>query len=478
LTQLTNAQQLTLQIINDLHESWQPHAAQLKVGKEFLSKDIDTMFIQCGRKWGKTEFALYLLWRHALLNPGSACYYVTPEFSHGKKIVWHDPRLTQFFKKAGNYISSINGTECMVKLKNGSFMQIIGSENYASANGLRPGFLIYDEFCEFNHRFHETMNPNRMVFKCPLVLIGTPPRADSRNKEQYMQYAEECKNSKNKIHVVQTSFENPLIDKELLLKEKELLFARGEEWLWYSQYEAKITAGGKHVIFPMLSRDLHVVNHDDLYKEIERDTHKLEWYCVVDPGTTTCMAFMFAAVNPYTKRIYIMDEIYETKASETSVRQIMPRAERIAKKLAPSLSFDEDWVKVYDEAAAWFANEVQQQYGYWFMPTLKQHNKKENGVSLIKDCLVHKAVVISDRCQNLLKEMEGYVADENGRFPKVNDHLIDAFRYFLAAAGYSMVQVMEATRFLGPRKPGSDMHDGIQRAIDPWAGEDWTEFAD
>ncbi|HEY5688563.1 MAG TPA: hypothetical protein VIS27_09695, partial [Yeosuana sp.] len=153
-----------------------------------------------------------MLWRHALMNPGSACYYVTPEMAHGRKLVWTDPRLAGFGDK--KYVAAINSNEMIVKLTNGSFIQVIGSENFAAANGLRPAFLVYDEFCEFHPRFHETMQPNRMVYKCPLVIIGTPPMQDSRNKEQYMGYAEECKNSESDIWICQDSYSNPYIDKK------------------------------------------------------------------------------------------------------------------------------------------------------------------------------------------------------------------------------------------------------------------------
>jgi hypothetical protein len=471
---LSKEQQLTLQIIGDLHKDWKPHQGQLTCGKSFFKDNKTTLFIQCGRKWGKTEFAIYMLWRHALLNPGAACYYVTPEMTHGRKLVWTDPRLAQFGPK--EYIKSVNSNEMLIRFKNGSFIQILGSENYAAANGLRPSFLVYDEFCEFHPSFHETMNPNRAVLDAPLVIIGTPPRGDSRNKEQYVTYAEECRNNSRSLWIHQDSYQNPYTPKEWLDNERQMLFDRGEEWLWFSQYEAKITAGGKYVIFPMLDKDKHVVTREQIKREIARDAHKLDWYCIADPGTTTCMAILFAAINPYTKKIYIVDEIYEKDMKKTSVREIMPRILQIAKYWNPRGDFEDDWYKVYDEAAAWFCNEVMQQYGYYFHPTLKVHNKKENGISLIKDILIHFTCDISDDCPNLVSEMSNYIADDQGKFPKKDDHLIDCFRYFLASAHYSMVEVMEAARQLGARRISDEIDGGYQRRTldDDGMPFDWT----
>ena len=96
LIDLKPSDALYLQIMDDLHKFWAPHSGQVKVGMPLIKGDVSTVFIQCGRKWGKTDFAAYMLWRHALLHPGSVCYYITPELSHGRELIWHNGRLSQF----------------------------------------------------------------------------------------------------------------------------------------------------------------------------------------------------------------------------------------------------------------------------------------------------------------------------------------------------------------------------------------------
>ena len=99
MIELTPSDKLYLQIMDDLHKHWNPHPGQIKVGSSLIKGEVNTLFVQCGRKWGKTDFAIYLLWRHALLNPGSTCYYITPELSHGREIIWHNSRLTQYARE-------------------------------------------------------------------------------------------------------------------------------------------------------------------------------------------------------------------------------------------------------------------------------------------------------------------------------------------------------------------------------------------
>ena len=176
--------------------------------------------------------------------------------------------------------------------------------------------------------------------------------------------------------------------------------------------------------------------------------------------------------HPYNKQIYLLDVIYETDQHQTSVRSMYPRLDAKMSELYPMGDVEEDWYKGYDEAAAWFATEVMQQYGVYFLPTQKHLNKKEHGLSLIKDILLHDLVKISDRCEKLLWEMFNYVKDDKGNIPKKNDHLIDCFRYLLAADNYSMIEVMERKK-----KDNDEMRRAysLNEEYNEWKPDhDWT----
>ena len=456
LIDLTPNDALYLQIMDDLHKHWSPHPGQLRVGKPLVSKEVNTTFIQCGRKWGKTDFAIYLLWRHALLNPGSTCYYITPELSHGREIIWHNSRLTQFGRQrdkvgrivpGGNepmkkYIQHISNVDSRLKLKNQSTIKIVGSENWAAANGLTPDFVIYDEFKVFHPQFHTEMNPNRIVRKAPLVIIGTPPKSGDRNADQYLEFAEECVSRDDCFHIIASSYDNPYTPRDEIDREIEKLRLRGEDDVVQREYFGKISIGGRNAIFPMFDNK-YIKEHKDVLEEIRYDIKKLDWFCVADPGSTTCFAVLFGAINPYTKQLYLLDELYETNQENTSIRRMYPRIEAKMKELHPNGDIEDNWIKIYDEAAAWFATEIMGQYNIYFTPTSKHMNKKDHGLSLIKDQMIHNFVTISDRCIKLKWEMQMYVKTDKGEVPKKNDHLIDTWRYLNAAAHYNMVEAIE-----------------------------------
>lgn len=400
-----------------------------------------------------TELVGYVLWRHALLNPGSACYYVGPEATHARKILWDTQRIQKFMgKDTSKYLLKTQDQPMKIILKNGSFIQLVGSDNYAVANGLTPHVAVYDEFKAFNHRWHTEFAPNRAAKAAPLVIIGTKPRPGNKNMDQYNEILEYANMNPKEWYVAErTTFDNPInhlpAQKQIIDQEIKQLLARGEEDVVQLEYYSKVLPGGKKSIFPMFDRNQHIKPHDKLINEISKDIKRMEWYLIADPGTVTCFGALLACINPYSKQVYILDEIYEKNQRETSTRRIYPRMEGKALDLYPGSSVDDDWMKVADEAAAWYMNEVMDQFHIYFSPTNKNHNKKEEGLSLIKDQMIHKLVNISDRCVHLANEVEKYSLDDKGNIPKINDHLIDCWRYLNGAAHYNMHEILEAVRY-------------------------------
>lgn len=427
----------TAQIIEDLHDKWAPHSGQLKAGKALFVDDIRNIFIQCGRKWGKSEFCVYSLFRWALLNPGSACYYLAPLQKQAKEIVWASRRLQNFIPN--KYIKKIDNTELRITLINDSFIKLDGSDNHESYRGITPDFVVYDEFKDFHPLFHEGMAPNLAVKDAPLIIIGTPPSREC----QYTVLAEEFKERDDCYHTQMSSHTNPHISKEWLDREKKKLLKRGEQDVWQREYMAEFVRGGAASIFPMYDPEIYMDRHSKIMTKIGRKPSKMQWFVTCDPGSATVFAALIGCYNPYTKEMFILDEIYEKNTMNTSVRQIYPRLDYKMMELYPNSSIHDDWIKTYDEAATWFSVEVMNQYGVYFAPTAKNFNRKEEGLSLIKDQMIHNLVYISDRCQYLSWELLNYVKTEKGDIPKKDDHLIDCWRYSNASYNYSMVEVLE-----------------------------------
>ena len=292
---LSREENLTLQILSDLNKprgkgiefglKYRLHSDQIEVLKPIYRKNrIKNLFLACGRKYGKTETAAYVLWKQALTVPGSECFYVTPEANHGRKIVWEGGRLQKFLEKdSGKYISSIRNQDMTIRFKNGSYIQLVGSDNYMVANGLSPHIAVYDEFKGFNHRWHTEFAPNRTANDATFVFIGTKPRAGNKNMEQYNEILNYALKNPNEWAVFErTTWDNPLNHrteiKAAIEAEIRQLIARGESDVVQLEYYSKVVPGGKKAIFPMLEKTKHVQDHDSIMREIHKDKKRLDWF--------------------------------------------------------------------------------------------------------------------------------------------------------------------------------------------------------
>ena len=429
------------QVLTDLSSVFKPHKGQVNIGHAIFSENKKRIFIECGRKFGKTEIVLYCLYRWALLYPNSYCYYIAPYKDQIKDLVWANGRLPYFLPEAlmKKYGVTVNNSDFRVIFGNGSFIRCDGADNYEKGRGYSAtGLCVYDEFKDHNPKFHEGFEPNLAITDAPLIFIGTPPSSDEPGFDRWCTVADEVESSDIGFYINRPSMTNPHVSKEYFIRKEKELKLIGEYWRFQKEYLAMRVRGSGRSIFPMLDRKKHMRPLEDIKKLIGLTPKHYDYFAAFDPGSAKCFAVVFGCVNRYSKQVFILDEIYATKMEDTRVDSIMPVAIDTMRSLYPLM---DDWTSVYDYAATWFMNEVQSQYSddISLLPCQKDLKNKENKLSLIKDMLVKGFLVISDRCQKLYWEMEKYSTDENGRIPKEDDHAIDALRYLLNAANYHQV---------------------------------------
>jgi len=415
---------------------------QAQIGKALIYDGYKDVFAECGRNFGKTELAAYLLWRWALTHPGTENYLFEPEQKQAKEIVWAPNRI-QGFGPGACLSGPPNNTEMRIRFKNGSFIKVDGSDNYEAYRGVKPkGLIIYDEVKNMKPQFFQAFEPNRAAHDCPALWIGTPASFDCFFNEQIAFFKE---NPKTHAYFHAPSSSNPHISKAWLDKKQQELKDKGDYEEWLREYEALYVRGGKTHLLPQIFSLRFGC-------EMPADLNRWDLYIIFDPASSSTFAVLFVLYNPYTKRIKIFDEIYEQDPKEMRTKAMAEKVDEIIeplKRLVKGLSF------VYDEAAAWFMNEISEHRPeWWLVATQKSTNSKEHGLGLIKDLLNDNMIEISEKCEKLRWEAENYVKDKNGKIPKANDHLLDNLRYFLADVGYEYKKEefpMEADPLLQPR---------------------------
>jgi hypothetical protein len=449
----------------------------------YTDSEVLTLFLACGRKFGKTEAVGYILWKHALENPGAACYYIGPQKDHARKLLWDNRRIQNFLlEDSAKYIHNIENDTMTIRFNNGSYIQILGSDNYAVANGLTPSIAVYDEFKHFRHMWHTEFSPNRAALGSKLIIIGTKARPENRNFRQYNALLNFYKDDPRGKLVTKTTFDNPInqmpAQAAAIKVEIDQLKAEDSEDVIQLEYYSKVIPGGKRAIFPMLDKDKHIISDIEMTNIISKERDNLEFYVVADPGTTKVFGVLFIAYHKYNKKVYVLDEIYEEQQKKCSTRYIYPRIEAICKmwNYSPDIISDiwdvsEDWFLGYDEASAWFANEVITNYDTAFIATQKHLKSKSEGISLIRDQLNFDMILFNEKCEKTWLDMESYARRENGDIPKEHDHTIDCLRY---ANSFYNYDINEAFRHIKTKDP---IKQGRYRRIedDDLDEEDWTK---
>jgi hypothetical protein len=368
---------------------------------------------------------MYMAWRIALTTDSPQVYIIGPSQKQQKEIMWQNGRLKGFGPE--EYVEQVMESELRIRI-NGGFIKVDGSENYEAYRGTEYHAMILDEMKDQDPRFYDAAYPNLRALNGMLICIGTPP--DSPDNF-YVQLLNDIAKDQDWVHVHGTAWENPYVagikDEKAahkwLANERTKYLERGDKEKWLREYEAELAFGGRARVIPNITRKTHVKPHFHIKQLIENHKGKLEWYVILDPGTTSCFAGLFAAVDPYTSQIFLLDEIYEQDQFKTSTDHIWPM---VITKSREFHAKESSWRVFYDDAAAWFGGEVLSRYGVYCQPAGKYSADKELGISMLKDIARGENLLfISDRCENLMWEMENYIRDENGRIPKKNDHLID-----------------------------------------------------
>lgn len=420
------------------------NSPQRLVASAFADPKIDDIFLPWGRKCGKSHICCFLLYKTVLLTPNACAIYVAASLADAKKILWNNKRLQTFLgPDAYKFIDNINNKDLIIRFKNGSFIQLMGSVKHESANGLTPHVIIYDEFKAFNPEFHRTMSPNRAAHGAKLVIVGTLADPGAVNRKQYVSMQTIAKSDPNSFYLEQTTFDNPVITsnpKAMRAIEKDIRTyrAEGREDIVQREYYCKIVAGGSNAVFPTFSPTKHVRVHEELMQSLHTQWNELQFFCVIDPATTSTFASLLIAYSPYTGMVYALDEVYEKDIKQMAISKIFPVILQKATSIYGSPDFEGNWYPVYDEAGAWAANEIQDQFEITFIPTNKSQMDKSAGISIINHLLTKVELIISNRCKNFIEEIQMYKKDSKGGIRKEDDHCVDCFRYFIQASHYTV----------------------------------------
>ena len=419
--------------IAQLHRRFKPHDGQVTLGKAVFSPFRQFVWGQCGRSWGKSYGGVYYAVRFALTVRYAKVYIVFPERNQAQEVVWDSGYLKQMIPEKYLLGQSIdkayNKSELRVYLSNGSFIKLLGSDNPDSLRGIKPHFVIFDEYRDFKSDAFDIMEPNLGANNATLLILSTPPNNEGVYTSLREYYLSEINSKNSSYYYMELPTEtNPHYPKDRLEATKKMLFKRGESSVWFREYMAKFIPGGANSVFKKFQNNKrHIVKSQKFMQNlIYRDRKKVDWYDIYDPAQNSTFGALFAAVNRHTGQIFIFDELYERDNEFTGSVDMWNRGKKIKERL---FDYPERWLGVYDEAEAWFYNDLDRYHilESWenLEPTQKRSRDKKEDMSVLKDLFASRGrIFIASACENLIWEIENYATDDKGEYKKEKDHLI------------------------------------------------------
>lgn len=432
--------QIRAAITRDLRSRWQPHKGQIPCRNALRDPACLYVFLQCGRKFGKTDWELNELVENCLLprNRGEVNYYVAYEEEQAKEIAWLEQRALRMCDPF--LVEKVYETEMRIVYKNGRHLLHTGSNNTKAARGKQPSMVAMDEFADFYPQFWENMEPNLSVFNAQAVFAGSPPETEC----QYTEVADMVKELQahgEGFFTRQPSWMNDKVPGLIrwLEKRKQIYLRRGDEVTWNREYGAFFIPGGKRRIFPNFDRHTCAKSRKWMIENVKKHCNQFNWYVIADPAAASVFCVMFVAVQPDTKDIYVVDGIYERDRRRTASSLINDAIKEKCREWNASL---EDWMFFYDDHEVWFQNESERlkEAPPW-QPTGKYTRTKDSGISTVKDAIDYHKLWVNVELAEYFNEFESYITDEKGNIPKGRDHYIDCTRYLIIVShweGYKL----------------------------------------
>lgn len=219
------------------------HDAQMEIFKS----DKRFKVASCGRRFGKSYLAAWVLIIKALQSPAKDVFYVAPTFQQAKDILW------SILKDVGqDVIKAAHENTATLTLINDRKIYLKGSDRPDTLRGVGLAYVVMDEYASMKPEVWEMiLRPTLADVKGGALFIGTP--AGKNHFFQLWQDAQLPENEDNWDSFQFNSTDNPFLDPEEIEAAKKSMstqafrqefeatfesFSGGvfkEEWITYAE---------------------------------------------------------------------------------------------------------------------------------------------------------------------------------------------------------------------------------------------------
>jgi PBSX family phage terminase large subunit len=363
--------------------------------------------LRCGRRTGKTYYFIIDSLNYGLRYPNLSMAYVGLTYGHAKDVVWED-----YLKIAGKYIEYKNSQELIIKLHNGSRIKLYSWDSVDNMLGKKYHKVYLDECAvakNLKKAWNDVIEPTLLDYHGEAVFASMP-----RGKGQFKQLIDESKNKDDWQDFHFTSYDNetiPNIKYDLDRKRRDIAPS-----VFAQQYLAEFT--------DLEGRIYTEFVRDDALRECPFEPERYGFS--LDFGYNHPLAAYVYAISKDDK-IHVMKELYMRKLDDKM------RTNAI-KNLTANYNID---IAVADSEDPIAIMQLNRELPFRLDPAVKGKDSVLQGINTVKSAFHSGQLTISDRCVNLIDELETYAwkmdkdNHETDQPIKDNDDAVDSMRYFI-----------------------------------------------
>lgn len=368
------------------------------------------------------DIVCFNLMLHAALKKPGVYYYIFPTFAQAKRVIWNSvtndgQRFIDFIPK--QLIQGVpNSQEMLIRLINGSIIQLVGSDNYNALMGSNPQGIVFSEYALQDHRANQYLRPILVANNGWAIYISTP-----RSKNHlYDLYEIAQANPDDWFCELLTIDDTGVVSKEQVQKdiddrEMSETLARQEYWCTWNESDGSYYGEYMH--------RLREQGHIREIPWIESQLVNTAW----DLGVNDATAIIFYQYINGT--LYIIDAYQSTdKGLDSHIHYVKQKPYVYGKHIAP---FD---IQVREMSNGISRKVIAQQLGINFtVAPPPAEIRLEDGIEAVRATLP-KTYFDKVKCKELIWALENYrqKMGRDGRLlntPEHNhaSHMADAFRY-------------------------------------------------
>jgi len=199
------------------------------------------------RRAGKDVTAFNLCIRECIRKP-MVIFYIFPTYGQGRKVIWDN--ITNSGIRILDYIPSdlvenINSTEMKIRFKNGSLLQIVGSDNYDTLMGTNPKGVVFSEYSLQDERVYTYIRPI-LTANCGWALFLSTPRGHNHlwtlyniaiNSPQWCVFKLTVEDTQHiSLEEIEQERADGTMSEDLIQQEYYTSFSLGIEGAYYTKY--------------------------------------------------------------------------------------------------------------------------------------------------------------------------------------------------------------------------------------------------